>query len=106
MTTLNGVFTAPSTSGRRQTHQAHPSRQHDTPPPLLLPPPKTRRRRPRTPPSGAHPQRRTGRLRRLVLLGILLIVGAYASVLFGKALLKELQTSEYQARYLTALGRQ
>jgi membrane peptidoglycan carboxypeptidase len=41
-----------------------------------------------------------------VLLGVLLIVGSYASVVCGKALLKELQTSEYQAHYLTELGRQ
>ena len=42
----------------------------------------------------------------LVLLGVLLLVGAYASVVGGKVLLTELQTSEYQAHYLTALGRQ
>jgi membrane peptidoglycan carboxypeptidase len=41
-----------------------------------------------------------------VLLSVLLIVGAYASVLGGQALLQELRTSEYQARYLTRLGRQ
>ena len=106
MTTIHRISTAPSTSRRRQTHPAHPPQQPDTPLLLLPPPPQTKRQRRRTASPSAPPPRRPGRLRRLVLLGVLLLVGAYASVIGGKALLTELQTSEYQAHYLTALGRQ
>jgi membrane peptidoglycan carboxypeptidase len=104
--TRKRVLTVPSTSRRRQTYQPHPPRQHDTPSLPFLRPSKTKRQRARTEPGSAHPQRRIGRLLRLVLLGVLLIMGSYASLVFGKALLKELQTSEYQAHYLTELGRQ